>query len=50
MTIAVAEIAIEQLGEKVEIRPALLIEKIHSLAPLEFEDRIFTFLDGPWQE
>ena len=48
--VAVAEIAMKELGQKIEIRPALAVEEIDALRPVELQDRIFAFLDRPGQQ
>jgi hypothetical protein len=48
--IAVAEIAVEKLGQKIEIAFPLPIVKKYALAVIEFKDRFLAFLDGPGHE
>ena len=48
--VAVTEIAMKELRQKIEISPALAIEEIDALSPVEFHDRIFAFLDRPGQQ
>src|SRR5262249_35868952 len=50
LAIAVAEVAVEQLRQEVEIAPALAIEEADALAVVELEDGLFALLDGPGHE
>jgi hypothetical protein len=46
----VAQVAVEKLREKIEITPALTIEKINTLGPVEIKDRVLPLLDRPGKQ
>src|SRR5262249_27068129 len=48
--VAVAEIAIEKLRQEIEIAPALTVVEVNAFAVGEFENGIFTLLNGPGEE
>src|SRR5437868_3717602 len=48
--IAVAQGAVEELRQAIEIAPALTVEEVDAVAVIELQHGIFTLLNGPGQE
>src|SRR5207302_857538 len=48
--VAVAEVAVKELRQEVEVTAALAVKEIHSLTTLELQNGVFPFLDGPGQQ
>src|SRR5262249_53634154 len=45
--VAVAEVAVEQLREEVEVTPPRAVEEVDALAAVELQDRVLALLHGP---
>src|SRR5262249_3864219 len=48
--IVVPQVAIEDLGEHVEVTLALSVEEIDAVAVINFEEAVFALLNGPGDE
>ena len=48
--VSVAEVAVEQLREEVQIAPALPVVEVDALGPGKLQHRVLALLDGPGNE
>ena len=48
--VSVPEVAVEQLGEEIQVAPALAVMKVDALGPGKLHHRVLALLDGPGKE